>query len=415
MEAGFKRFAVTLLAATLLTSAAGAWWDSSWDYRKELTVSEDSGSSLTQYPVATEAVGIGDASWKSIRLVDNSGSKLSFGLKEWNASYYNVTFQPSVSASSSETYYIYYNNSVATPDNSTWNTVRWNVHESFEEYSQNTDLDGVDGYRNDNAGNGYTSPYVEASSFGSAPDGSNVIGTDQDTDWHGEPWHNEKILSNWSDSNMGVYMDGYVAALSYSNADQPHLNIQSAGGGPSLGLEVDDYSGNFKLYGWNQSKTTGTPSTDTWYYVRMFDTPSGDAKVKIREKGSSSWLHTLTDTTSLNGDIGRFSGNFQNGGHADLIRIRKYVSQEPSLSFSSEQTEGPFQVNLTWTDQSSNEDGFKIYSNASGWSKIGEVSANKEKFEHSSNSLNSGMYVCFNVTAYNQYGESSPVNSCETL
>ena len=70
-------------------------------------------------------------------------------------------------------------------------------------------------------------------------------------------------------------------------------------------------------------------------------------------------------------------------------------------------------LSLTWSHPE-NPDGFKIYSNATGgMSQIADVSSSN--YEHVSTALTSGKYVCYEVTAYNQYGESNPISDCDNV
>ena len=69
---------------------------------------------------------------------------------------------------------------------------------------------------------------------------------------------------------------------------------------------------------------------------------------------------------------------------------------------------------LSWTDNSDNENGFRIYSNVSGsgFEQVGEVGSEVTSFTHGSSAVDFGGSRCFQVTAYNQYGESGAVEDC---
>lgn len=73
-----------------------------------------------------------------------------------------------------------------------------------------------------------------------------------------------------------------------------------------------------------------------------------------------------------------------------------------------------YDVELDWNDNSSVESGFRIYSNASGsgFSVLEEVAADSESYVAASDSLDTGMFVCYRVSAFNSQGESSVSESC---
>ena len=74
----------------------------------------------------------------------------------------------------------------------------------------------------------------------------------------------------------------------------------------------------------------------------------------------------------------------------------------------------PANISLSWSHPGS-PDGFKVYSNASGsMSQVADVSS--MTYEDSSDSVSKGDYICYEVTAYNQYGESDPTpEDCATV
>ena len=74
------------------------------------------------------------------------------------------------------------------------------------------------------------------------------------------------------------------------------------------------------------------------------------------------------------------------------------------------------QINLNWTDNSNNEDGFRIEreTNHNGnWEQIGTVGSNVKSYED--NGLSSGTPYCYRVRAYNSAGNSGYSNTaCNT-
>jgi len=70
-------------------------------------------------------------------------------------------------------------------------------------------------------------------------------------------------------------------------------------------------------------------------------------------------------------------------------------------------------IDLSWTDNSENEKGFRIYNNASGsFEQIDTVGQNTESYSDSSSDLSFGSYTCYRVRSYNSFGQSEPLEEC---
>lgn len=70
---------------------------------------------------------------------------------------------------------------------------------------------------------------------------------------------------------------------------------------------------------------------------------------------------------------------------------------------------------LTWSG-SGDAEGYRIYSNTSSNSMTEIADVASLSYEHISTALSSGNYVCYEVTAYNEYGESDPTpEKCTTV
>ncbi|MFB6144450.1 MAG: hypothetical protein ABEJ98_04025 [Candidatus Nanohaloarchaea archaeon] len=72
-------------------------------------------------------------------------------------------------------------------------------------------------------------------------------------------------------------------------------------------------------------------------------------------------------------------------------------------------------IRLSWNDQSSGEEGFRIYTNSTGsFHKTGSIGADKTSFKDFNFGLDFGEYTCYRVKSYNSFGESSPATGCIT-
>ncbi|MFB6158184.1 MAG: LamG-like jellyroll fold domain-containing protein [Candidatus Nanohalobium sp.] len=157
----------------------------------------------------------------------------------------------------------------------------------------------------------------------------------------------------------------------------------------------------------------GSPD-DTNVYYR-----DGELSVRVGDADGQSLSGRFLNASS-GGVIDSFSLDGNGSVSAvwnDLVRDAVYrwrVVVSDGVSTTSESYNfSTYDVNLTWTDNSSMESGFRVYSNLSGsFERIGQVPANSESFLDSGSELGPGRYVCYRVRAYNSAGESPPVETC---
>jgi len=109
---------------------------------------------------------------------------------------------------------------------------------------------------------------------------------------------------------------------------------------------------------------------------------------------STTWNNLDSDTT-----------------HKYRIEITDGKDKTTSSTFSFTTIE----INLTWDDNSDNENGFKIYNNATGsYQKIADVSTDSTSYRDTEKDLEFGKNTCYEVTSYNSEGESNPATGCIT-
>lgn len=113
-----------LLVFYLFPSSALAWFDCYWPYRSQVTVTEQSGTALTNYQLEIQLNAssmhssyVWSASGNDIRLVDsNDSTSLDFYIDNWDASAKTATLwvKTNLSANQTKNLYLYYGNSDAT-------------------------------------------------------------------------------------------------------------------------------------------------------------------------------------------------------------------------------------------------------------------------------------------------------------
>ena len=105
-----------------LTGAPSWWWNSSWQYRKQLNITEPGISNRTNWPVyaniSTDGNGLNCT--RDFRIIDDTGNETA--LKIISETYTDsgcqsseFSFLVNISNSSTRTYYLYYTNPKATP------------------------------------------------------------------------------------------------------------------------------------------------------------------------------------------------------------------------------------------------------------------------------------------------------------
>ena len=114
------------------------WWNTSWSYRKQINITDQSNTAFTDYPIVVENFNCEsncNESGKDIRVVVNENvSQVEFGLQKVNSSYFNIAFWANVTSpnGTNSSYYVYYGNMQAQPANRSWNLSRWNFYDDFE-------------------------------------------------------------------------------------------------------------------------------------------------------------------------------------------------------------------------------------------------------------------------------------------
>jgi len=92
-------------------SVGDEWWDGDWKFRQEVIITENSGYSLTDFPVEVTFAHNGWAKpdGDDIRVVDE-GVEIPYHITDLNTTHVSVIFETSISALSTKSVYVYYGN-----------------------------------------------------------------------------------------------------------------------------------------------------------------------------------------------------------------------------------------------------------------------------------------------------------------
>jgi len=213
-------------------------------------------------------------------------------------------------------------------------------------------------------------------------------------------------------------VQNYSGNITHTSSGASQKNVSVSGSG----TEVPPNS---------PSNLNATAQSSTQINLSWTDNSNNESGFKIERKNGSSgnWseiAQVATNTTS-------YSDNNLTPNTQYCYQVRAYNSAGNS-NYSNEScattsdvppndptnlsatAQSSTQINLSWTDNSDNETGFKIEqkSGSSGnWSEIAQVAANTTSY--SDNNLTPNTQYCYQVRAYNSAGSSNYSNeSCAT-
>lgn len=315
------------VAVTLVVTDASAWWDTDWDYRQEITITNPPAVSGFQAPFTITYDAHMDADFDDIRFVDGDDTtELDYWIESYVASTSATGYVEL--ADTGDTIYVYYGNDEATTtsdgdatfhlfdhfDGTALNSSKWEV-------LQNNGISVSDGALHISSG---------ATNYGALASLAQI---------------QSDILIQFR-----IQTRTYATSLGVGNTDL-------SGVGSSIGLvyytnyESAIYTG--PIYGgnrWAPPRTWTTSSSDgdvitappAGYFVEEFAIPEG-GYLKQRRNGGA-WT-TSTRYTGVSGSHPIHIIHYR--GHAgmdlDYILVRKYAATEPSFAYGEEE-ESPFML-----------------------------------------------------------------------
>jgi len=116
-----------------------------------------------------------------------------------------------------------------------------------------------------------------------------------------------------------------------------------------------------------------------------------------------------------NKDNGTYKLNWNGLSEDQTYKWYVTVNDGANTVNSSIHTFTTIKTDLTWNQNSENEEGFRIYQNSSGsFEQVGETVANSVSFSDTNQNLDFGKYTCYEVRSYNRFGQSDPARGCIT-
>lgn len=107
--------AATAIILCIALSTATSWWDTGWQYRKEITLTESAGIERENEPISIEFSlnGKSQDDCDDVRIIDGTGAEITSAVSGCDSGSGTVWFQVDASARTSESLYLYYGNSSA--------------------------------------------------------------------------------------------------------------------------------------------------------------------------------------------------------------------------------------------------------------------------------------------------------------
>ena len=322
---------IVAIVSIILFEGSYAWWNSSWQYRKPITVSEQSGNDLTDFQVkvvvntsALISEGKMNSDCSDIRftwLNETSGNEQE--IPYWIESGCNTSETiiwvkvPKIPANDNATIYMYYGN-----PNATFEGIANNGTATFEIFDTWDDGDY----------NGWT---VESGTWSAAN------GFLQETTGDGHIYKDD-----YNHTSFGLYgrVDMY-ATDDYGAATL--IEVQKRGeSGSFYAIIIHPGEGNLYIYERNEGTWVDNAyvacglAKNTWYTVEFWDYGNGKIIAKIPSISGCEVTYTATNVYTW-GEFGFRSHDFVSSSpdiRFDNLILAKFADPEPTTTIGNEET-----------------------------------------------------------------------------
>lgn len=318
-----------------------AWWDAGWEFRREITITENSGSSLTDYSTLIKVPYDAhmQTDFDDLRF-SNSGGTAELGYwieNKTNSDHAYIWVKvPSVSASSTASIYLYYGNSGASNGE--------NIQEAFI-FADDFDDASINTTKWD-----YTVS-------GAVESGGTIHVYDTR-----EAWYHLKSDDTFDEANYRI--------RSYMKVDGTNDKISTLGKGDNSGNPAYYFYNDGDIFYGGSGGATGIAYDTNWH---LTEATNYDDKGSIFTDHADTWINVTSPSSTGRyiyvGDLKIYGGS--GGVEFDWITYGHYVYSEPTFSIGSEETSyGSIDVGFVTPPTPVN------YANVSGAEITIEVQAN---------------------------------------
>jgi hypothetical protein len=365
--------------------AQGAWWNTSWLYRRKITFDNSASSeNLVNFPVLiklnSSRVNYGQTqnSGQDIRFIDADGSTvLAHEIEKWNESGDSFVWVkvPQINASSNTDYiYLYYGNASASDGQN--KTAVWDSN-----FKMVWHLNDASGRLQDASTNNLDSTSEAGITYNASGQMSTGLSFNSGYDTsYARRTNNASLRQDPFTWELWFKAGSFPTNtwLTEMNGDQFSVKVKD---GNKIETKHDSLTPNY-----TRSNNT-TFSTNTWYYLVTAKYTSGNNRVKVYKNGSLLYEGGGTNKPSGTLSWGDWNFGYHNfGGTLDEIRVSSgtrsanwIAAQYKSMTdvyntYGSEEPQPPVaptnlnftnvaqtSMTLNWTDNANNEQGYKIY------------------------------------------------------
>ncbi|RLJ04578.1 MAG: hypothetical protein DRP18_04535, partial [Candidatus Aenigmatarchaeota archaeon] len=333
----------------------------SWQYRKPITITEQSGNTLTDYQVAINITydsemqsDFDDLRFTWLNETSGDEQEIPYWIEskvdsDWAYVWIKV---PEIPANGEATVYMYYGNSDATSESN-----GDNVFEFFDDF-EGTSLD--------------TSKWeVTSSRAGSYSVSNSKLYINLKTNTGSSKALTIRNKNAYPYSQIGSYIfEGYIKASGETYAETGWIlsgfavgKENSGGGGWDNKYCVgwEGYNDRYALHSWigSMKSIELTASNDVWYIYYLHITSSSNAKGCIGDScANSNW--DIGSTTNYRWVLGG-QGNAYVEYWIDWVRVRKFADPEPTITLGAEETLSPVVESVrTYNETYGNQTTFSI-------------------------------------------------------
>ena len=350
-----RKVVSTLVIISLLSSpftfsiftpkAQAAWWDETWSYRKAISISNTSGSTLTDFQVKvidnkdfTTEINAGkiQSDLDDLRFTAQNGELLSYWIEDTTTTSVDVWVKVPSIPTSGATVYFYYGNTMATN-------------------AQNGD--GVFEFFDDFSGSSLNATKWSATGAYSLSSGKITITT-------GSVYSNTTVGSTPQNKTMEMKSKHLNGSVSYAGINIANASSISGDNATSkaFALNMTQSGAAYDFVAWGADGTVASYNVinNTSIYSQTLNTDyivgftfQGTSSIKYFVKNTSyTDLGTQTPSGTWNYPFYLWLGFFTGASagttdiddvEVDWVRVRTYASAEPSVTLSSteEKSQGP--------------------------------------------------------------------------
>jgi len=356
----------------LLEGTAASWWNTGWTYHKQINISENNGTNLTNFPVNitvdTQSLISANklqSSCQDLRFTDNNGNELAYWIESGcNTSSTIIWIKANLTASATNSIYAYYGNSGA--DAASNGTA---VFYFFDDFSADLSQWSTGNYVQENNG-----PFAYNISVGyNTPSVSNGVlifnGTRTSSDTGTEDgvtagWFGRSVISQSSMSESNFIIEAYM--LFNQTSSGTYIN-QFTNMILGVGTDKDNYIIGRQNYDHNitlRREISGTMNSSiaaihtfrntTWYRARLIYKDNDNCNYSIESATQNFSVGQSLSSKNITISFSHRAASAVVLQKVDWVLVRKYSAIEPSQASTSNErvmlvTDSDGNYNYTWS------------------------------------------------------------------